>query len=172
MVPHNHRLQPRQPFALPATQQDDADAAVSPDITSAVALFAAVPVGALILQGLYAQRVLLPLLLVKRVYMYAMAAYVVAVGGARGGADPSALGTRLESLTREVLPDSLAPTADLAPLQKLDAVDETGNLLERGAHAYVARHFHGGILKGGDRLGGVVLFVHEALGERGDEHDE
>jgi len=28
-------------------------------------------------------------------------------------------------LTREVLPDSLAPTADLAPLQKLDAVDET-----------------------------------------------
>jgi len=28
-------------------------------------------------------------------------------------------------LTREVLPDSLAPTTDLAPLQKLDAVDET-----------------------------------------------
>ena len=125
LVPHNHRLQPRHPFALPATQQDDADAAVSPDITSAVALFAAVPAGALVLQLLYAQRVLLPLLLVKRVYIYAMAAYVVAVGGTRGGADPSALGTRLESLTREVLPDSLAPTTDLAPLQKLDAVDET-----------------------------------------------
>ncbi|CAH0378113.1 unnamed protein product [Pelagomonas calceolata] len=125
LVPHNHRLQPRHPFALPATQQDDADAAVSPDITSAVALFAAVPAGALVLQLLYAQRVLLPLLLVKRVYIYAMATYVVAVGGARGGGDPSALGTRLESLTREVLPDSLAPTTDLAPLQKLDAVDET-----------------------------------------------
>ena len=126
LVPHNHRLLPRQPLALPATQQDDdAGAAVSPDITSAVALFAAVPAGALVLQLLYAQRVLLPLLLVKRVFIYAMAAYVVAVGGARGGADPSALGTRLESLTREVLPDSLAPTTDLAPLQKLDAVDET-----------------------------------------------
>ena len=126
LVPHNHRLQPRHPFALPATQQDDdAGAAVSPDITSAVALFAAVPAGALALQLLYAQRVLLPLLLVKRVFIYAMAAYVVAVGGARGGTDPSALGTRLESLTREVLPDSLAPTTDLAPLQKLDAVDET-----------------------------------------------
>ena len=94
-VPHTHRLQPRQPLALPATQQDDAGAAVSPDITSAVALFAAVPAGALVLQLLYAQRVLLPLLLVKRVYIYAMAAYVVAVGGARGGTDPSALGTRL-----------------------------------------------------------------------------
>ena len=126
LVPHSHRLQPRHPFALPATQQDDeAEAAVSPDITSAVALFAAVPAGALALQLLYAQRVLLPLLLVKRVFIYAMAAYVVAVGGIRGGADPSALGTRLESLTREVLPDSLAPTTDLAPLQKLDAVDET-----------------------------------------------
>ena len=125
LVPHTHRLQPRHPLALPATQQDDEDAAVSPDITSAVALFAAVPAGALVLQLLYAQRVLLPLLLVKRVYIYAMAAYVVAVGGTRGGADPSALGTRLESLTREVLPDSLAPTTDLAPLQKLDAVDET-----------------------------------------------
>ena len=126
LVPHSHRLQPRHPFALPATRQgDDADAAVSPDITSAVALFAAVPAGALALQLLYAQRALLPLLLVKRVFIYAMAAYVVAVGGARGGADPSALGTRLESLTREVLPDSLAPTTDLAPLQKLDAVDET-----------------------------------------------
>ena len=55
----------------------------------------------------------------------------------------------------------------------LDGFNETGNLLERGAHAYVARHFNGGILKGGDRLGVVVvLFVHEALGERGDEHDE
>ena len=126
LVPHKHRLQLRQPLALPATQQDDdAGAAVSPDITSAVALFAAVPAGALVLQLLYAQRVLLPLLLVKRVFIYAMAAYVVAVGGTRGGADPSALGTRLESLTREVLPDSLAPTTDLAPLQKLDAVDET-----------------------------------------------
>ena len=126
LAPHSHRLQPRHPLALPATQQDDdADAAVSPDMTSAVALFAAVPAGALILQGLYVQKLLLPLLLVKRVFIYAMAAYVVAVGGARGGADPSALGTRLESLTREVLPDSLAPTTDLAPLQKLDAVDET-----------------------------------------------
>ena len=126
LVTHNHRLLPRQPLALPATKQDDdAGAAVSPDITPAVALFAAVPAGALVLQLLYAQRVLLPLLLVKRVYIYAMAAYVVAVGGARGGTDPSALGTRLESLTREVLPDSLAPTTDLAPLQKLDAVDET-----------------------------------------------
>ena len=45
--------------------------------------------------------------------IYAMAV-VVAIGGARGGADPSALGTRLESLTREVLPDSLAPTTDRA----------------------------------------------------------
>ena len=126
LVPHSHRLQPRHPFALPATQQDDeAEAAVSPDITSAVALFAAVPLGALVLQLLYAQRLLLPVLLLKRLYIYAMAAYVVAVGGTRGGADPSALGTRLESLTREVLPDSLAPTTDLAPLQKLDAVDET-----------------------------------------------
>ena len=126
LVPHNHRLQPRQPLALPATQQDDdAGAAVSPDITSVVALFAAVPAGALVLQLLYAQRVLLPVLLLKRLFIYSMAAYVVAVGGTRGGADPSALGTRLESLTREVLPDSLAPTTDLAPLQKLDAVDET-----------------------------------------------
>ena len=126
LVPHSHRLQPRHPFALPATQQDDeAEAAVSPDITSAVALFAAVPLGALVLQLLYAQRALLPVLLLKRLYIYSMAAYVVAVGGTRGGADPSALGTRLESLTREVLPDSLEPTTDLAPLQKLDAVDET-----------------------------------------------
>ena len=77
------------------------------------------------LQGLYVQKLLLPVLLLKRLFIYSMAAYVVAVGGARGGADPSALGTRLESLTREVLPDSLAPTTDLAPLQKLDAVDET-----------------------------------------------
>ena len=118
LVPHTHRLQPRQPVLLHATQQDEAD-------TASFALFAAVPVGALVLQGLYVQKLLLPLLLVKRVFIYAMAAYVVAVGGARGGADPSALGTRLESLTREVLPDSLAPTTDLAPLQKLDAVDET-----------------------------------------------
>ena len=118
LVPHTHRLQPRQPVLLHATQQDETD-------TASLALFAAVPVGALVLQGLYAQKLLLPLLLVKRVFVYAMAAYVVAVGGARGGADPSALGTRLESLTREVLPDSLAPTTDLAPLQKLDAVDET-----------------------------------------------
>ena len=103
---------------LHATQQKETD-------TASLALFAAVPAGALILQGLYVQKLLLPLLLVKRVFIYAMAAYVVAVGGARGGADPSALGTRLESLTREVLPDSLAPTTDLAPLQKLDAVDET-----------------------------------------------
>ena len=126
LVPHKLRLQPRHPLALPATQQDDdTDAAVSPDITSAVALFAAVPAGALVLQLLYAQRVLLPVLLLKRLYIYAMAGFVVAVGGTRGGADPSALGTRLESLTREVLPDSLAPTTDLAPLQKLDAVDET-----------------------------------------------
>ena len=101
-----------------STQQDETNAA-------SLALFAAVPAGALVLQGLYVQKLLLPLLLVKRVFIYAMAAYVVAVGGARGGADPSALGTRLESLTREVLPDSLAPTTDLAPLQKLDAVDET-----------------------------------------------
>ncbi len=126
LVAHKLRLQPRHPLALPATQQDDdADAAVSPDITSAVALFAAVPAGALVLQLLYAQRVLLPVLLLKRLYIYAISAYVVAVGGTRGGTDPSALGTRLESLTREVLPDSLAPTTDLAPLQKLDAVDET-----------------------------------------------
>ena len=89
LVPHRHRLHSRHPFALPATQQDDdAGVAVSPDITSAVALFAAVPAGALVLQLLYAQRVLLLLLLVKRVYIYAMAAYIVAVGGARGAADP------------------------------------------------------------------------------------
>ena len=107
----------RQGLTLATPQpQDGADSAPS------IALFAAVPVGALILQGLYVQKLLLPLLLVKRVFIYAMATYVVAVGGARGGADPSALGTRLESLTREVLPDSLAPTTDLAPLQKLDAV--------------------------------------------------
>ena len=74
LVPHNHRLQLRQPLALPATQQDD-------DAGAAVALFAAVPVGALVLQGLYVQKLLLPLLLVKRVFIYAMAAYVVAVGG-------------------------------------------------------------------------------------------
>ena len=74
LVPHTHRLQPRQPLALPATQQDD-------DAGAAVALFAAVPAGALVLQLLYAQRVLLPLLLVKRVFIYAMAAYVVAAAG-------------------------------------------------------------------------------------------
>ena len=124
LVAHKLRLQPRHPLALPATQQDDdADAAVSPDITSAVALFAAVPAGALVLQLLYAQRVLLPVLLLKRLYIYAISAYVVAVGGTRGGTDPSALGTRLESLTREVLPEATAE--DLKPIQKLDAVPET-----------------------------------------------
>ena len=101
-------VQPRQPVSMYATQQDEAD-------TASLALFAAVPAGALILQGLYVQKLLLPLLLLKRVFVYAMAAYVVAIGGERGGADPSALGTRIESLTREVLPDSLTPTTDLAP---------------------------------------------------------
>ena len=68
LVPHKHRLHFRHPFALPATQEDDdAGAAVSPDITSAVALFAAVPAGALALQLLYAQRALLPVLLLKRI---------------------------------------------------------------------------------------------------------
>jgi hypothetical protein len=116
LVPHTHRLQPRQPVLLHATQQDE-------DKSGSFALFTAVPVGALVLQGLYAQKLLLPLLLVKRVAIYAMAAYVVAVGGARGGADPSALGTRLESLTRELLPEATAE--DLKPIQKLDAVPET-----------------------------------------------
>ena len=111
-------VQPRQPVSMHSTQQDETNAA-------SLALFAAVPAGALLLQGLYVQKLLLPVLLLKRLFVYAMAAYVVAVGGARGGGDPAALGTRLESLTREVLPDSLAPTTDLAPLQKLDAVDET-----------------------------------------------
>ena len=93
----------------------DADSAPS------ISAFAAVPAGALVLQLLYAQRVLLPVLLLKRLYIYAMAGFVVAVGGARGGADPAALGTRLESLTRELLPE--ATRADeTSPIQKLDAV--------------------------------------------------
>ena len=75
------------------------------------------------LQGLYAQKLLLPVLILKRLYIYAIAGFVVAIGGARGGGDPAALGTRLEELTRELLPEATAE--DLKPIQKLDAVPET-----------------------------------------------
>ena len=88
-----------------------------------IALFAAVPAGALILQGLYAQKLLLLVLVLKRIYIYTMAGFVVAIGGACGGGDPAALGTRLEELTRELLPEATAE--DLKPIQKLDAVPET-----------------------------------------------
>ena len=130
LVACTHAFQPlRRPLAPHRRLQGLTLATPRPqdasDSAPSIALFAAVPAGALVLQGLYAQKLLLLVLVLKRLYIYAMAAHVVAVGGTRGGADPSALGTRLESLTREVLPDSLAPTTDLAPLQKLDAVDET-----------------------------------------------
>ena len=114
LAPHR-RLQGLT-FATPQPQ-DGADSAPS------IALFAAVPVGALILQGLYVQKLLLPVLLLKRLYIYAIAGFVVAIGGARGGGDPAALGTRLEELTRELLPEATAE--DLKPIQKLDAVPET-----------------------------------------------
>ena len=93
--------------------QDDSDSVPS------IALFAAVPAGALILQGLYAQKLLLLVLVLKRIYIYTMAGFVVAIGGACGGGDPAALGTRLEELTRELLPEATAE--DLKPIQKLDA---------------------------------------------------
>ena len=114
LVPHRH-LQ-RLTLATPQSQ-DGADSAPS------IALFAAVPVGAFVLQGLYAQKLLLPVLILKRLCIYAMAGFVVAIGGARGGGDPAALGTRLEELTRELLPEATAE--DLKPIQKLDAVPET-----------------------------------------------
>ena len=113
-MPHRH-LQ-RLTLATPQSQ-DGADSAPS------IALFAAVPVGAFVLQGLYAQKLLLPVLILKRLCIYAMAGFVVAIGGARGGGDPAALGTRLEELTRELLPEATAE--DLKPIQKLDAVPET-----------------------------------------------
>ena len=77
----------------------------------------------MVLQGLYAQKLLLLVLVLKRLYIYAIAGFVVAIGGARGGGDPAALGTRLEELTRELLPEATAE--DLKPIQKLDAVPET-----------------------------------------------
>ena len=136
LVPHKLHLQPRHSFALHATQRDDDVESVIAPGAAGLALFAGVPAGALVLQALYAFKLYLPLLVLKRVYIYAMAAFVVSVGGSRGGADPASLGTRIEQLTLELLPEA-APEdlesiqrlesiqKDLKSIQKLDAVDDT-----------------------------------------------
>ena len=124
--PH-HGCSPRRPTQRFAQPTDDDDAPALPSAGS-IALFGVVPALSAAFPVLLSQKLLLPLLLYKRLYIYGAAAVVVAVGGARGAGDPAGLGTRVEALTAALLP---APPAEaerqrdtLRELRKLDDVDE------------------------------------------------
>ena len=73
-------------------------------LAPSLALFVAIPTLALAFPFLISERLILPLLVYKRLYLYGAASAVVAIGGSRGARDPAALGTRIVALTQDLLP--------------------------------------------------------------------
>jgi hypothetical protein len=70
-------------------------------------ILGAIPALSLLFPVLLQAKLILPLLIFKRVYIYLMAGTVVAIAAMRGASEDSPqLGTRLVDLTRDILPDS------------------------------------------------------------------
>jgi hypothetical protein len=71
-------------------------------------LFAGIPILSLALPILLQFKLIVPLIVLKRAYIYTLAASVLVVAGIRGSSDSPSLGTRLIDLTREILPYNIA----------------------------------------------------------------
>jgi hypothetical protein len=67
-------------------------------------LFAGIPLLSLALPLLLQAKLIVPLVVAKRVYMYTLAATVLVIASIRGTSDSPFLGTRVIDLTREILP--------------------------------------------------------------------
>ena len=102
----SHRRLNRFPDKLQmALEENDQDKS-GVDAASSLWLFGGVPLLSLTLPLLLQAKLIVPLVIAKRVYIYLMAATVLTVASIRGASDSPALGTRLIDLTREILPNS------------------------------------------------------------------
>jgi hypothetical protein len=88
------------------TEEEVVDPTESLD-SSTLWILGAIPALSLLVPALLQAKLILPLLIFKRVYIYLMAGTVVAISAMRGASEDSPqLGTRLVDLTRDILPDS------------------------------------------------------------------
>ena len=109
-----------QLFASNLDDPSEIEATTTPDLTS-LWLFGGIPLLSIILPFLLQFKLIVPLIIFKRVYIYTLAASVLVIASIRGSEDSPSLGTRLIDLTRDALPyDSSLLDSDGTPQKKDD----------------------------------------------------